>query len=635
MSTIRVDIQVLRGLAVLFVVLEHLAIPGFQYGYLGVDIFFVISGFLITSIVARGLERDKFSFKEFYLRRAKRLLPASFVTILATIIAAKFFLPPMQIDSLKQQIIGALTFSTNFVLLSQAGYFDLESATKPLLHMWSLAVEEQFYFFVPALLAFTPAKHWRKILVVLAIASFVGCLYLSLSNQSAAFYLLPTRAWELLIGSIASMLVYSTAVKSVASKMAIPAFAVLLASPFVNSGLSHPGLDAVIVCFATAIVLLANHRLINSKVWTPIEKAGDISYSLYLVHWPIIAIANASIGTESMTVKATLFAASLATAVALYNLVEKPFRVMQYGFKPSLVVFPALTLALFGLSHSFLKVQSAEKIEKLFAPNYGLDRSCGTNIYKDTEKCRTSQDPKIIVWGDSYAMHNIPGLAQSQKIDIRQATRSACAPFLNTAPNTKRSNFEEQARQCVGFNDSAFKFISETPSIKTVILAGSYGQYMQDTYESISFDTNGAMQVEKSTPERAMKDMRNVVEKLKALGKQVVIIAPPPPLNTTIVSCIQGEMANPSLTNQSNKCLLDRALFERSHKNVLNLMKYAETTLGAKVIYLSDALCDAKSCKTIIDGVPIYRDPGHLSTTGSVKLYQKMPNILAGINSNS
>jgi peptidoglycan/LPS O-acetylase OafA/YrhL len=612
-----------------------LAIPGFHYGYLGVDIFFVISGFLITSIVSRGLARDKFSFKEFYLRRAKRLLPASFVTILATIIAAKLFLPPMQIESLKQQIIGALTFSTNFVLLSQAGYFDLESATKPLLHMWSLAVEEQFYFFVPALLAFTPAKHWRKILVVLAIASFVGCLYLSLSNQSAAFYLLPTRAWELLIGSIASMLVHSAAVKNVTSKLAVPAFAVLLASPFVNSGLSHPGLDAVVVCFATAIVLLANHRLINSKVWTPIEKAGDISYSLYLVHWPIIAIANASIGTESMTVKATLLAASLVTAIALYNLVEKPFRVMQYGFKPSLVVFPALTLALFGLSHSFLKVQSAEKIEKLFAPNYGLDRSCGTNIYKDTEKCRTSQDPKIIVWGDSYAMHNIPGLSQAQKIDIRQATRSACAPFLNTAPNTKRSDFEAQARQCVGFNDSTFKFISDTPSIKTVILAGSYGQYMQDTFESISFDTSGVMQIEKSTPERAMKDMQVVVEKLKALGKQVVIISPPPPINTTIVSCIQAEMASPSLTNQSSKCLLDRKLFERSHKNVLNLMKYADTSLGAKVIYLSDALCDAKSCKTIIDGVPIYRDPGHLSNTGSVKLYQKMPNILAGINSNS
>ncbi len=146
----------------------------------------------------------------------------------------------MQIESLKQQIIGTLTFSTNFVLMSQAGYFDLESATKPLLHMWSLAVEQQFYFFVPALLAFTPAKHWRKLLIALAIVSFVGCLYLSASNQSAAFYLLPTRAWELLIGSIASMLVHSTVVKSVTSKLAIPAFAVLLVSPFVNSGLSHP-----------------------------------------------------------------------------------------------------------------------------------------------------------------------------------------------------------------------------------------------------------------------------------------------------------------------------------------------------------------------------------------------------------
>ena len=632
MSTIRVDIQVLRGLAVLFVVLEHLAIPGFQYGYLGVDIFFVISGFLITSIVSKGLDRDSFSFKQFYLRRAKRLLPASFVTILATIIAAKFFLPPMQIESLKQQIVGALTFSTNLVLLSQAGYFDLESATKPLLHMWSLAVEEQFYFFVPALLAFTPAKHWRKILIFLAIASFVGCLYLSASNQSAAFYLLPTRAWELLIGSIASMLVHSNVIKSMTSKLAIPAFAVLLASPFVNTGLSHPGLDAVIVCFATAIVLLANHKMLNGqKRMFFVNKIGDVSYSLYLVHWPIIAIANASIETESVTIKAMLLAASFISAFALYRFVEEPFRKMQYGIKPSLVVFPALTLALFGLSYSFLKVQSAEAIEKLFAPNYGLDRSCGTNIYKDTEKCRTSPDPKIIVWGDSYAMHNIPGIALSQKIDIRQATRSACAPFLNTAPNTKRSNFEEQARQCVGFNESAFKFISQTPSIDTVILAGSYGQYMQDTYESISFDDSGVMQIAKSTPERAMKDMREVVEKLKALGKQVVIIAPPPPLNTTLVGCIQGEMANPSLTNQSSKCMLDRKLFERSHKNVLDLMKYAENSLGAKVIYLSDALCDANSCKTIIDGVPIYRDPGHLSTTGSLKLYEKMPNILSAI----
>lgn len=635
MSTIRVDIQVLRGLAVAFVVLEHLAIPGFSYGYLGVDIFFVISGFLITSIVSKGLERGNFSFKEFYLRRAKRLLPASFVTILATIVAAKFFLPPMQIESLKQQVLGALTFTTNFVLLSQADYFDIESATKPLLHMWSLAVEEQFYFIIPALLAFSPARHWKKILIVLAIASFVGCLYLSLSNQSAAFYLLPTRAWELLVGSIASMLVNNGIVKALTLKFALPAFAVLLISPFVNSGLPHPGLDAVIVCFATAVVLLANHGLLNSqRRMLFINKLGDYSYSLYLVHWPIIALANASIETESFAVKVLLLAASLVSAIALYRFVEDPFRKMSYGFKPSLVIFPAITVVLVGASQFFLVGMSAEKVNEIFAPNFGLDRSCGLPVYRDTEKCRTSRDPKIFVWGDSFAMHNIPGLSQSQKINVRQATRSACAPFLNAAPNTKRSNFEEQARLCVGFNASVLNFIAETPSITTVVLAASYWQYTQSTYETISFGDSGVMQVSTSTPERAKKDMRAVVEKLKSLGKEVIIIAPPPPLDRTLFSCVQNEVAKPSAYNQAGKCLLARPVFERNHKNVIDLMKYAEHSLGAKVVYLSDFLCDEKSCKTFMDGVPIYRDSGHLSTVGSIKLYEKIPNILAGVHGN-
>lgn len=629
MSTIRVDIQVLRGLAVAFVVLEHLAIPGFQYGYLGVDIFFVISGFLITSIVSKGLRRNDFSFKHFYLRRAKRLLPASFVTILVTVVAAKFLLPPMQVESLKQQVIGALTFSTNIVLLGQAGYFDIESATKPLLHMWSLAVEEQFYFIVPALLALTPAKHWKKILAVLAIGSFIGCLYVSYQNQSAAFYLLPTRAWELLIGSIASMLVHSGTVKSVASRLAVPAFVVLLVSPFLNSGLSHPGLDAVIVCLATAMVLLGNPGVLNGqKRMLFINKLGDLSYSLYLVHWPIIALANASIETESLAVKAALLAASLVSAIALYQCVEEPFRKMSYGFKSSLVVFPMITVALFGASQVFLKGPSAEEVSELFAPNFGLDRSCGLPVYKDSDKCKTSQDPSIFVWGDSFAMHNVPGLSKSQKIDIRQATRSACAPFLNAAPNTKRSNFEEQARLCVGFNASAFKFISETPSIKTVVLAASYWQYTQPSYETISFDDGGVMHVSKSSPDRAKKDMHDVVEKLKALGKQVVIIAPPPPLDRKIFSCVQNEVANPSGTNLAGKCLLARPVFEKNHKDVIDLMRYAERALGAKVIYLSDFLCDKNTCKTMMDGIPIYRDNGHLSTIGSVKLYEKIPNIL-------
>jgi len=629
MSTIRVDIQALRGLAVAFVVLEHLSVPGFTFGFLGVDIFFVISGFLITSIVSRELGRNSFSFTEFYLRRAKRLLPASFVTIVATLTAAKFFLPPVQIESLKEQVFGALTFTTNFVLLSQAGYFDIESTTKPLLHLWSLAIEEQFYFVVPALLVLTPSKHWKKTLCAIAVLSFAGCLYLAASNPSAAFYLLPTRAWELLLGSIASMIALNASVKGYATKLAIPALAVILASPFLNTGLSHPGLDALIVCIATSVIVIANHSVFSSeKRMLFINRIGDISYSLYLVHWPMIAFVNASSDTEAPAIKAALLAASLITAVAMNRLVEEPFRKMRYGVKPSLVVFPALTIAVFGLSHTFLKGDRAEHINKLLTPNYGLDRSCDMVTYTDLDKCKTSSDPSVFVRGDSYARHNIPGLTLVQKIDLRQATRSACAPFLNTALNTRKSNFEDLARKCIAFNDSALDFISKKASISTVILAGSYWQYTSDRSESFSIDPDGKLHIEKSSPARAMKDMQNIVTRLKSMGKEVIVISPPPSIGKDILSCMQSEIGVSGGTDQSNKCSQDKALYKRNHKHVIDLMAFAQNSLGVRVINLADFLCDDATCKSIIDGVPVYRDAGHLTTPGSVKLYQKMPNIL-------
>lgn len=633
MSTVRVDIQVLRGLAVAFVVFEHLALPGFKYGYLGVDIFFVISGFLITSIVSKGLERNDFSFRQFYLRRAKRLLPASFVTILATIVAAKFFLPAMQVESMKQQVIGALTFSTNFVLLSQAGYFDIESATKPLLHMWSLAVEEQFYFVLPALLACVSLKYRKNALVVLATASFIGCLYLSASNQSAAFYLLPTRAWELLIGSIASMLVSNDYVKRCCLKLALPAFAILLATPFVNSNLPHPGIDALVVCFATAVVLIANHRLLNIEGrMLFVNKLGNLSYSLYLVHWPLIAFVNVSSDSLSLSSKITLLAASLVLAIAMYRLVEEPFRKFNYGIKPSLMIFPSSAFVLVLCMHFFLQANSTERVSEIFSPNYGLDKKCGARVYTDSASCKTSDDPSVIVWGDSFAMHNVPGISLSQKIDIRQATRSFCAPFLNAAPNTKRAQFESEARQCVAFNDSTLKFIEKTKSIDTVILAGSYWQYTVDTYETISFGADGRMQVEKSGLARAKKDMGIIVSKLKAMGKKVVVISPPPSISRKTLSCLQNEVASGVSTLQSAKCIADRPTFERTHRAVNALLKDVEKNYGVKVVYLSDYICDKETCRTSLDGVPLYRDGGHLSKVGSIKLYEKIPNVLTGLD---
>ena len=203
----RLDIQALRGWAVLVVVLDHMGLGILPAGFLGVDIFFVISGFLITGIIVQSLSKNDFSFTSFYMRRAKRLLPAAFVVIASTAVASAWFLTSSEMLSLNDQVAGALTYTINFVLMGQVDYFATEAETKPLLHMWSLAVEEQFYLILPLLLVLTPRSYTLRLVVIGAILSFVVCSLLRSSYPNATFYMLPFRAWEFLLGSAAILLI--------------------------------------------------------------------------------------------------------------------------------------------------------------------------------------------------------------------------------------------------------------------------------------------------------------------------------------------------------------------------------------------------------------------------------------------
>lgn len=191
-STLRPDIQALRGYAVLLVVLYHSGFDALRSGFLGVDVFFVISGFLITGLIVRGLDAGTFSIGTFYLRRGKRLLPAAYVTLFVTALAAPFFLIPSQLAQFREQLVGAVSFTANIVLWHQSGYFDQAAVTKPLLHFWSLAVEEQYYFFMPLTLMFVP-RRWRfRVVTGLTVASLVYCFFFA--APSARFYLIFSRA---------------------------------------------------------------------------------------------------------------------------------------------------------------------------------------------------------------------------------------------------------------------------------------------------------------------------------------------------------------------------------------------------------------------------------------------------------
>src|SRR5436190_3117515 len=263
MTKVRIDIQALRGFAVLMVVLYHAKVGPTQNGYLGVDVFFVISGYLITTLVARGIARGDFSLVDFYFRRAKRLLPAAYVTIAVTALIAPWFLNQQELHDFSGQVIGAISFTSNFVLWQQSGYFEGASDLKPLLHVWSLSLEEQYYMLLPAVLLLTRSPLWMRIVTTALIASMLLCIIGVAIKPVATFYLLPTRAWELLLGSFGALWVINAtaASKAVGDSVIVrwlyyPSFACLMLSMVHSFGDRHPGIDAFLVCLSTLVIIL-------------------------------------------------------------------------------------------------------------------------------------------------------------------------------------------------------------------------------------------------------------------------------------------------------------------------------------------------------------------------------------------
>jgi peptidoglycan/LPS O-acetylase OafA/YrhL len=249
----RSDIQILRAIAVILVALYHAKIPFLKSGFLGVDIFFVISGFLIGGIIIKETDLEEFSFRRFYLRRAWRLLPAAYVVFAIVVLISPLFLTQLEMKDLLWQAIGALTFTSNVVLWQQAGYFGGEASLKPLLHTWSLAIEEQFYIFLPLLLVSLRGKVRLAVIVTLTLLSFALATYLRESG-SAAFYLLPTRAWELLLGVAVAIFATTRGLLRTPKLIYFGLFFLIISIPFFELVGFHPGPQAAFLCCATAII---------------------------------------------------------------------------------------------------------------------------------------------------------------------------------------------------------------------------------------------------------------------------------------------------------------------------------------------------------------------------------------------
>ncbi len=630
----RTDIQALRGLAIILVVIYHAKFGIVTAGYLGVDIFFVISGYLITGMVKHSIEQGNFSFSAFYFRRAKRLLPAAYVCFLATALLSGLFLGTREMNDFIKQLVGAVTFTGNFTLWSQAGYFEGAAAMKPLLHVWSLSIEEQYYLLLPASLVIIPRRFWLPSSILLLIASLALCIALVPFKPTAAFYLLPTRGWELAVGSVATLASLNGAtVKQALTYLFWPAAILLIVIPIAPIGTTHPGTDAIIVCFATAVVVLRRHKILNDHPAARLlAKIGDFSYSLYLVHWPIFAfINNAYFDEPPLAVHILAIGIALALGYLLFRYVEQPIRRTNISLSGKFV--GATLLASVALMLVPVTISWAQKSDIDYAqirrPNPGFSSSCEfKEIFTPKAECRNSDRPTFLVWGDSFAMHLVPGIAATSHSGVIQATMSVCGPFVGIAPIDDSIYNRAWAERCLSFNQSVLDYLATAKSIEVVVLSSPFSQYLDEPRDDDIWRTldkrTGRLEEYKPDLARSVEALRSTIEMIRAYGKRVVIVAPPPTAGFDVGRCLERKATSQLILGGHRDCKIPIADYHRYQHLTLRFLDLAMKEAAVNIISFDGTLCSSTACNTELDGTFIYRDSGHLSYAGSVLVAKRM-----------
>ncbi|GGY17557.1 acyltransferase family protein [Paludibacterium paludis] len=488
----RDDIQGLRALAIVAVLLFHMdknTLPG---GFVGVDVFFVISGYLITTRILADLRAERFSLTAFYLSRVRRLAPALCLMMAVTLAAGLVVLPPQELEELGETTLATILLLSNIDFLRLESYFSSAAEWKPLLHTWSLAIEAQCYLAFPWLIR----TLWRNaphtlvpVLTALAVASLALSQWLAVTHPAEAFYLPTSRMFEWLTGALTALSPAGFTIRHRrwVAPVALTCIIVMLA--FLKSGMVFPGLTALPVCVATALMLQSGSET-PSRIhqWlgkTPLRVLGDMSYSLYLWHWPILALARTANGGEPEFVDSAIVLAIILMASALsWHTVEKPMRrlpTIKTGnvcaqAATLIAAIAAITLAWHGIPERFPSDARA-----LFAANGDINplRSrCHAEhalqiAYAGTCRFGDAQArPDVAVWGDSHASELAVALGERLsplRRSARQISASACPP---AAGYPRKGN-----DQCRSHNEATLAALSGDPSITTVILTANYLRY--------------------------------------------------------------------------------------------------------------------------------------------------------------
>lgn len=595
-SAYRADIDGLRAVAVLLVVICHLGL-GLDGGFIGVDVFFVISGYLITGIVRRELQEGRFSFAAFYTRRARRILPALVAVCLFCLAAGPFLLLPSDLESLGAQVVTAVLGVSNVYFALNTGYFDQNAELLPLLHTWSLGVEEQFYLLWPLLLLLLHRRGRATLIWIgggVFFASLAAAQVMVDHYPEAAFYLPFTRAWELALGAALTWAPRAGGNRT-ATAASIAGMALILVPAFLYSDSTEfPGLAAIAPCLGAALILwpTAQSGVVN-RVLTkrPFVWVGKISYSLYLWHWPILVFTKQySYGSPSALLALVLLLAAVGVSALSWKYIEQPFRQGRYGWRIPAV---ALAIALTGGVLSYVQAgfpgrlspeghylasfrDLSQPLAERDACNLGEPATCRVD---------TNGRNAVLLIGDSHARHFINALVDTfPSIYLSYLTRSQCRPVIRT----------EGRDECVEAMKSAYNELIPATHYDAVILSARWRNGQAD-------------------------QIADSVQYLKRFTDRVIIFG------QTVE--YEGALPDLMLSRELLRAPVDLAGEppKTAGLRALNAeIEKAARAAGAEYYDPLASICTNGSCQTVTtDGTPLQADYGHLTLPGSTLVLER------------
>jgi peptidoglycan/LPS O-acetylase OafA/YrhL len=654
----RSDIDGLRAVAVLSVIGFH-AFPAVVVGgFVGVDVFFVISGFLISGIIFGALERDRFSFVQFYARRIRRIFPALILVLISAMVFGCLFLFPDELRMLGKHIFGSGLYSNNLFLWKEAGYFDASASQKPLLHLWSLGIEEQFYLTFPLVVWLLWRSRYRlPALIALCIVSFALNVLAAPHHATGAFYSPMTRAWELLIGVILS---YGTMPKPKPALSLVPSelgdwmmghskhlrdllsltgIAMVASSLFIISSNSvWPGYLALLPTLGGAAIIAGGSQAWVNRIilgHPVVVYLGLISYPLYLWHWVLLSFAVIiTSGDISLGVRAVLALCSIPLAALTYHFIELPIRkggnlfpkAISLGLTMSVVAAAGLCIYLADGFYAYFPApvqetyrdihRLADISETLNCPKAIISAGVKKGLF-----CRSvgTGAPTSVVWGDSHAAAfflDLPQQDQSNNWMLLGGT--SCPPLVGV-------DLVDNNPDCVATNKLVLDYLRNTSSIKTVTLV-FFDNYIQtESYaaDHVARRNAGIGGIERTFFRNVGRDIQSktkafnvglssAVKALQASGKRVVIVIDNPELPYFPKKCLARNLL------PAGDCRIPRAAVDqREYRERLLIADVAARHPGVVVFDPTSVFCNRDFCSPLKNGFLLYTDSHHLGQSGS------------------